>query len=950
METVLGAILNTIAPKAFDLIKDARVNRYEVKEDIDYIKEELNLMSCRIQEPELRRISTSRQVSQVVNRAGRLVQDTEDCIYRFFHRTRLHCGVTDMEFASKIKILKERLTELKNDVSSLEQGSTTSSTEPEDPHFAKEDLLVGMDVPSQELVELLERTPTPSASGTKGKLKVISIVGFGGSGKTRLAKKVCEETGEQFDLKAWVHMGLERNVQEVLKEIVRNIGAGASTSVQHINNGAEASIGVQHINNGSGSSNRVQHVHAGASTNVAERLKSSLCNQRYLIVIDDVRRIEDWQFLERVFPDSDVCSRIIVTTTSQPVAARCSFPNGHVYKMSTLCSQDSDNLFFTALTRQHSDPEKEQLSTLMNICDGLPLALIEAAESLKGQAVEKFGCQETVRGLCALEEGNNVKLRRMQWVLMNKYSGLTSYGTRSCLLYFHMFPSRYPTKRKFLIRRWLAEEFVERGQPGFSDLDAASEHLKTLSDCNIIRGMQLSNNATVKSCRLHGTMHEFISRQSKSQNFVNFLCHGNDVPAQPKEAVRRLSLRDGTANSESCIEDVPLYLLRTLAVSGETCKAVMDFSKYELLRVLDLKEWDHHQLREKELKKKCRDMCKLFMLKYLGLPGSIREVPKEIQDLIHLETLDVGETEIVEVYREVIKVPKLKHLLGKFRLNAKYSAENWVLEDSRLETFSGFVNNGKAEFPKLMKHMKKLKKVKIWCDSKAEVAELKHVSTAIHDFIFQKSTDPLDVVRSLSIDVKGCKVQFLGYLNSPGRLTKLKLNGSLEKVPDFITPQRETVDTSTTTWNKFTTPLKVTSLCLSSTTLCGRRSLFPFELQPGATLLPSLRYLKLVEDDLGPLKIQEKHFPGLERICLAGSNSINLVTIEAGALQHIASLHVICEHLVGLAGIQIGGLKMLKEIALDSKVSETTKDAWKVAARGHPNKPQILFIETATKP
>ena len=548
---------------------------------------------------------------------------------------------------------------------------------------------------------------------------------------------------------------------------------------------------------------------------------------------------DDWGTLILALPQSNLGSRIMVTTTSQPVAEHCSSLSGHVYRMSTLGDDHSRELFWHSLTSKCSVEEKKQLSMVIDICDGLPLALIESAKSFMKDMIENSACKEAVHMVCAPEERDNVTLRRMQWVLMNKYSGLTSYGARACLLYFHMFPIDDAIKRKSLILLWLAEELVGKGDDlKISDLEAASKHLMTLVDGNIIRPMQVSSNATVKSSMLPGTMYEFISRKSISENFVAFSDY-DITPAKP-EHIRRLSLHGGPRQYAKCIAKVELYLLQTLAVSGEACTVIMNFSQYKILRVLDMKRCDS-QLDKASLEA----IWKLIMLKYLGLPGNIGKVPKDIRDLQNLETLDVDVvgTEIVELCKEVIKLPKLKHLLGKFRLSSE-RYKNYNVERSILETFSGFVTNRQAVvFPQLMIHMKQLRKVKMWCNFSADNGEVKHHSDAIKKFIREGVTEhvPLRKIinepndRSLTIDITGCKkVPFLKSLEAPGKLSKLKLHGDLEEVPKFLIPQKIPGT------EEFSTPMKVTSLCLSLTTLCGSSSLLPFQLKDGVTLLPTL--------------------------------------------------------------------------------------------------------------
>lgn len=235
---MVGAFLNSVLPKLWDVIKDAHGLRFQIEGDIAYLEVWLPIVDAHIQQHTLQCPSPSSEAvtQMIISTARRLAEDTEECISRFLlyqAHARLRWKMNHSEFAVKIKGFRERLDKIKQELSSLKQVSTTSPRKPQDPHFGKH-RFVGMEVPYQQLLELLGCTlpvkgEQPTKTG-KGKLKVISIVGFGGSGKTRLARQVYIETGEQFGWKAWVRME-DRNAEEVRKEILNFIGDNTSTSI-----------------------------------------------------------------------------------------------------------------------------------------------------------------------------------------------------------------------------------------------------------------------------------------------------------------------------------------------------------------------------------------------------------------------------------------------------------------------------------------------------------------------------------------------------------------------------------------------------------------------------------------------------------------------------------------------------------------------------------------------
>jgi hypothetical protein len=61
------------------------------------------------------------------------------------------------------------------------------------------------------------------------KLKVVSIVGFGGLGKTTLAKQVYDQIGGQFDCKAFVSVSQRPDVKTLLIGLQLKLGMGESS-------------------------------------------------------------------------------------------------------------------------------------------------------------------------------------------------------------------------------------------------------------------------------------------------------------------------------------------------------------------------------------------------------------------------------------------------------------------------------------------------------------------------------------------------------------------------------------------------------------------------------------------------------------------------------------------------------------------------------------------------
>lgn len=62
----------------------------------------------------------------------------------------------------------------------------------------------------------------------KKNLKIISVVGFGGMGKTTLVKTVYEKIGGDYDCKAFVPVGRKAEAKTVFTNILLNLGMNGS--------------------------------------------------------------------------------------------------------------------------------------------------------------------------------------------------------------------------------------------------------------------------------------------------------------------------------------------------------------------------------------------------------------------------------------------------------------------------------------------------------------------------------------------------------------------------------------------------------------------------------------------------------------------------------------------------------------------------------------------------
>ncbi|XBI77044.1 hypothetical protein VPH35_070215 [Triticum aestivum] len=942
---VATAFACRIAPKLLEFLAANHRLRQNLEHEITYIRNEFALISATIQQDDDRHWRSSGG-SEHMQRAWikvirELAHAIEDCIDRFMHRLtisrtstwirqalhRLQTVTVRKEFAKTIRELKK----ISQDSSKLRETYYNASTGADTslsaspfavactPEMTAEMVIddtistrspVGMDTPQDELMELVQQQ--------QQHLKVISIVGFDGIGKTLLARHVYQSMMSQYEVWAWVCAAEQRGASDVLEVILQQFPIPTT------------------FTSGGGSLSKLCAI-----------LRSCLQTKRFFIVLGDMRT-EFWHDIKDAFVGLN--GRVLVTTAIQSVANACSSSaaHDHVYTMKTLPDGHSRQLFFKEAFQDNDPPvsKEDQLgSEALKKCDGLPLALVTTARYLQSTGNPTRENWATLCHNLGAHLETKEMLARMKCVLVQSYTSLVKHDVKTCLLYVGMYPSGRTVRRRSLIRKWCAEGFIQ-GDYMCNALDAATGNFKDLVNRSIIQRTDTSSKNSVdqvKTYHTHGMMLEFILHISKCDNFITLL-YDQLAPSHPPNKIRWLSLHDASAKVAN-----DLSLVRSLTIFGRAHVSVLEFSRYELLRVLDLEECGNH-LEDKHLREICSN---LLLLRYLSLGAAVKVtmLPKEIKKLKLLETLDVRRTKIEILPTQVMELPCLIHLFGKFKLQEgvgsrkMHKLQTWFSENSKLETVAGFVvdNNKSRGFARLMEHMKHLTKVKIWCeqstnnstdptasDSNSSTNNYTHVSNAIKRFI-KRSTD-VKKAHSLSIHFNDKWFQDL-LVNlslekeeaSSCYLSSLKLQGgNICSLPPFLTMLGG-----------------LTKLCLSSPhhQLSG-------DILTALSRVRSLAYLKLIASQLDKLAIIKGALGSLRGLCIVVEVMTEL-EVQEGALPFLESLQLLCKDVNGFCCTTIQSLRRIKEVTLHDGVNYETKQKWKEAAKEHPRRPNLLFVKTA---
>jgi len=501
--------------------------------------------------------------------------------------------------------------------------------------------------------------------GKNSKLSVLSIVGFGGVGKTTVALSVFRKYGDQFQRRAMVTVSQNSDPELVLKNILRQVEPQA-TDGEHQ---GEDSIGAV-----AETKNRAALVtsllgriclqtsdqqndgawdekHKGIKADLEKHLQT-----RYLALIDDVWSSSTWQTIRRYFPDNNNGSRIIVTTRFPAVAATCSADEDtdSIHQVKVLSDGVSEKLFQKSISECNVTGDNIP-DRVWKMCGGLPLAIVTTAGLVASTQMRTS--EEWIKVCDSLFPNSQIcrKPEDFMRIINHCYNDLAS-DLKTCSLYLSIFPKGRKISRKRLIRRWIAEGFISEKQ-GLSVEDVADTCFNQLISRKIIRPIQNCSNGTVKSCQVHDMVLEYIISKAAEEDFVTVVGSHWTVPTRSNK-VRRLSLHSSDSKRAKEVDTMNLSHVRSLTMFGSLDKLRFKSFKSGIVQVLDLQGCKGF----KDVK--VSEICKMILLKYLNLRRTdIKHLPPNICKLKYLETLDIRETEVQELPKTIGQLERISNLL-----------------------------------------------------------------------------------------------------------------------------------------------------------------------------------------------------------------------------------------------------------------------------------------------
>ncbi|XBI05768.1 hypothetical protein VPH35_133889 [Triticum aestivum] len=386
MEFVVGAseaTMRSLLCKLGNLLAQEYSLIRGVRGDIQYINDELATMQAFLGDLGSALDDHDRRLKSWMKQIRDMAYDMEDCVDDFAHRlpqdslTDARCSFImtavyevwtfwpRRDIASKISKLKIRAQHIAERRSRYGVDNPVRSGSRAEKNHAVTYVIAEHLMASRQLIRTenpvgvvvdMEKLGVWLTKRDKGSHRaVLSLIGFGGVGKTTIAMALYQDFGNGFDCRASVTVSQNFDEDEVLRGVLGQIKPvdsqtkpkegqeGSNTGkLEKKNLVADIKSSVKRIvpllsghrtQSNDGSSHWMQtKLETMNHDQLVEELKKRLIGRSYLLLIDDIWSVETWGTIRNWLPHNNTKdSTVIVTTRFQAVGAACSERDGTDY-------------------------------------------------------------------------------------------------------------------------------------------------------------------------------------------------------------------------------------------------------------------------------------------------------------------------------------------------------------------------------------------------------------------------------------------------------------------------------------------------------------------------------------------------------------------------------------------------------------------------------------------
>ncbi|KAJ1264609.1 hypothetical protein BS78_08G012500 [Paspalum vaginatum] len=327
------------------------------------------------------------------------------------------------------------------------------------------------------------------------KIKVISILGLGGFGKTTLANLIFNDVNvieKHFETRLWVHVSQEFDVKKLIKKLFEAI--------------ADKDPG--------------QH----ALPYMSKKISDKLTGKRFLLVLDDVWTESQivWEKFMVYLKSGAPGSRILLTARSRRVAETVGSIDQ--FDLPFLSPDDSWQLFQQSLVVFPAEglglEFLEVGKEIVKKCGGVPLAIKALAGVLHG--MEKIEEWKSMRDSNLLDVEGEEHSVSVSACLRLSYFHLSPH-LKECFKICSVFPKGHEIDKEQLIDQWIAHDIITKS--------AGVDYLEYNGDKCFNSLLQMSFLQDVDECngRVRCKMHDLVHDLARS-------ILGDELSLVPKES------------------------------------------------------------------------------------------------------------------------------------------------------------------------------------------------------------------------------------------------------------------------------------------------------------------------------------------------------------------------------------------------------------------------------
>jgi Leucine-rich repeat (LRR) protein len=468
------------------------------------------------------------------------------------------------------------------------------------------------------------------------RIKVVSIVGLGGSGKTTLAQLVFKklETMENnnFTAKLWVHVSQEKfQLEKILKKLFEAISDERSEGLPLMN--------------------------------IVNRISDRLANRRFLLVLDDVW-VEDcnkWQQLMVYLKNGSSGSRILLTTRSRNVAT--TVESTAVIDLPLLSKDYSWQVFQQSFGNAVKDLDSEFQEVgkeIVNKCGGLPLPIKVLAGVLRDK--------KRVEQWRAIKDNNLLdvddKERQVSACLRLSYFNLPSH-LRQCFTICSIFPKGHLIDKDQLI----AHDMIPESSVNYLEY-IGDDYFNHLVQMYFIQDVKETWDGRVR-CKMHDLVHDLarfilgdeisLAVPEKATNFTK-TCRYFSMMEQTRHIPPKNTFQKARA----------MYIAKNDSfIFGKALKNAKH------LRSFTVEDMHTSALTAILQTKNLRAVLQTKNLRYLNISELKHEtLPEVISEIWSLQALHVTSSDLVKLPESIGKLQKLRVV------NFSYSRSLTGLPDS----------------------------------------------------------------------------------------------------------------------------------------------------------------------------------------------------------------------------------------------------------------------------